>query len=164
MSFTKSIVTQERSNEFAASSLTLFHFCYRYTGDLRTGWNLPPTNSPKYNAYLLGIKIACGLEMLVVRAHKERRGCENQLESHELPTLDDNAWLAFLKRLELSGYFKELLEGSQERETLLEKARSYYKLYISPDEASRRLDSNEAQRLLEVYKDIQSNDMEMECE
>ncbi|XP_011496388.1 PREDICTED: protein SGT1 homolog ecdysoneless [Ceratosolen solmsi marchali] len=134
----------------------------RYTGDLRTGWNLPPANSPKYNAYLLGIKIACGLEMLLERAHEELRKCEKQLADNKSPVLDDEAWSNFLKRLESSGYFRELLEGSRERQSLLEKAKSYYRLHMSCNGASERLESRETQRLLKVYKDIQSNDMEME--
>ncbi|OXU22327.1 hypothetical protein TSAR_007647 [Trichomalopsis sarcophagae] len=136
----------------------------RYTGDPRTGWNLPPASNPKYNAYLLGIKIACGLEMLMSQAQEQRRRRVKSNESGDNSgAVNEVAWTAFLKRLEASGYFKELLEGSQEREELLRNARSYYEQHISISEANRRNEGSEADSLLEVYNDVQSNDVEMEA-
>ncbi|XP_011311476.1 protein SGT1 homolog ecdysoneless-like, partial [Fopius arisanus] len=67
----------------------------RYTGDPRTGWNFPPANSPKYNAHLLGIKIACGLEILVARAHERRKKREGTGGAG-----DDDKWREYLRRLE----------------------------------------------------------------
>ena len=143
-------------------------FC-RYTGDPRTGWNLPPANSSKYPAYLMGIKIACGLEMLVARAHEEQRKRRAARTDTSSTSQDDagvvvneEAWRAFLKRLEASGYFRELLEGSQEREQLVQTARTYYEQHVSLSEAGRRSDGCEAERLLKLYRDIQSNDVEMD--
>lgn len=135
----------------------------RYTGDPRTGWNLPPANSPKYSAYLLGIKIACGLEMLVALAHEEQRRLQKQLDGQGENTASGNeaAWRAFLGRLEANGYFGELLEGSNERERLLGRAREFYEEHVAEEAAGRR---PEATGLLGIYRDIQSNDMEMEGE
>lgn len=98
------------------------------------------------------------------RAHEERRrrAKSNDAGADDGTAINEDAWAAFSKRLEASGYFKELLEGSQEREQLLRNARSYYEQHISLSEASRRHEGSEADRLLEVYRDIQSNDVEME--
>ncbi|XP_058793583.1 protein ecdysoneless [Phymastichus coffea] len=134
----------------------------RYTGDPRTGWNLPPASSPKYNAYLLGIKIACGLEMLVSRGHEKRR--KHTTDSEMKNSVNEEVWTAYLNRVEAAGYFQDLLKGSKEHEQRLKKARDFYEEYVSPSEASKRLEDNEATNVLEVYRDIQSNDIEIEAE
>lgn len=97
------------------------------------------------------------------QAHEQRRRRAKSNETGDNSgAVNEVAWTAFLKRLEVSGYFKELLEGSQEQKELLCKARSYYEQHISISEANRRNEGSEADSLLEVYNDVQSNDVEME--
>ena len=133
----------------------------RYTGDPRTGWNFPPTNSPKYNAHLLGIKIACGLEMLVARANEECRSKGADTNGEEKPLVNEQAWTTFLRRLELSGYFRGLLDGSQEREKLLSLAKEYFTSQVGVSKYSTESDDSEAVRILKAWKNIQTNDFEM---
>lgn len=133
----------------------------RYTGDPRTGWNFPPTNSPKYNAHLLGIKIACGLEMLVARANEERRRKGDKANGEEKPLVNEQAWTAFLRRLELSGYFRSLLDGSQEREKLLSVAKEYFETQLTVSKHATDNDESEAERILKAWQNIQTNDFEM---
>ncbi|XP_008543251.1 protein ecdysoneless [Microplitis demolitor] len=129
----------------------------RYTGDPRTGWNFPPTNSPKYNAHLLGIKIACGLEMLVARANEQLR----RKESSE--SIDDNQWREYRHRLEASGYFRSTLEGSKERERLTQTAKEYLAahplnaIYVSTDNSA-------AMKILEAWKNVKTEDFEMHAQ
>lgn len=136
----------------------------RYTGDPRTGWNLPPATSSKYNAYVLGVKIACGLEMLVARANEERRkraknaaGIDNEGKSIS----NEHSLNAFLSRLEASGYFKDLLEGSQEREKLSVIAKDYFLKHLNLDDTLLHNDKTDAEKVLEAWENIQTNDVEM---
>lgn len=124
----------------------------RYTGDPRTGWNFPPTNSPKYNAHLLGIKVACGLEILVARANDRRKREGGSMGEEE-------SWRKFLGRLEDSGYFRGTIQGSEERERRTKAAREY----LQEDLASARLcrDDDAATRILEAWKCVKTEDFEM---
>lgn len=86
----------------------------KYVPDRRTGWNLPSVNSPEYKSNILGVKVACGFEILISQAK---------------PSTDiysDKGWHSFLKSLEDKGYFKGLLEHSNEYNNLLNKAKEHY--------------------------------------
>ncbi|XP_055843533.1 protein ecdysoneless [Episyrphus balteatus] len=86
-----------------------------YVPDRRTGWNLAAATSPEeYKEDLLGVKIACGFEILASQA-KENGSLEN-----------DSAWRAYLKSLIAKGYFKDNLEGSAKYNQLLEDAKLYF--------------------------------------
>ena len=63
----------------------------------------------------LGMKIACGFEMMYQR--RRRDGLEGK----------GSTWEAFKESLEKSGYFKGLLPGSQEYQRLMQNAEEYYK-------------------------------------
>lgn len=137
----------------------------RYTGDPMTGWNLPPVNSPTYNAHLLGVKIACGLEMLVTGAHEElrkRQKDENDLSNNERLPMRNKILNSYISQLELCGYFKGLLKGSQEREKLLHHARDYF---VRNSSSSKLLTSSvetEADRALKIWKNVQTNHVEIQ--
>ncbi|KAG7199453.1 hypothetical protein KM043_014079 [Ampulex compressa] len=137
----------------------------RYTGDPRTGWNIPPTTCSKYNAHVLGVKIACGLEMLVARANEERRRhAKDKAEGAEKIQSKECTLNAYLKRLEASGYFKGLLHGSQGYECLLTVAKDYYLKHGNMSDSIVNLGKSEAERVLETWENIQSNDMELKDE
>ncbi|KAI3938165.1 hypothetical protein MKW98_018721 [Papaver atlanticum] len=64
----------------------------------------------------LGMKIACGFEMMY------------QQKRHEnLDGKRTSTWEAFKESLESSGYFKQLLPGSKEYRRLMENAQEYYR-------------------------------------
>lgn len=86
----------------------------KYVPDKRTGWNLPILSSPQYKAHGLGVKIACGFEILASLA-KPGEGIEN-----------DRGWKTYLKSLEDKDYFRGLMEHSKEYNDLLNKAKEYY--------------------------------------
>lgn len=136
----------------------------RYTGDPMTGWNIPTVTSPTYNAHILGIKIACGLEILVASAHKGKRVKESDQNtelSNERLQIREKTLNTFVSRLELSGYFKGLLQGSQEREKLLQLAKEYFSKNSSSYEVSPPIVDSEADRALRVMQYVQTNDVEI---
>ncbi|KAF7266105.1 ecdysoneless cell cycle regulator [Rhynchophorus ferrugineus] len=86
----------------------------KYIPDRKIGWNLPPVSSKDYKQHLLGVKVACGMEILVAQA-KPSKDIEG-----------DRAWDQYLKILKEKGYFQGLLEGSKDFNNLLNKAKEYY--------------------------------------
>ncbi|OAD55875.1 Protein SGT1 like protein [Eufriesea mexicana] len=134
----------------------------RYTGDPRTGWNIPPITCSKYNAHILGIKIACGLEMLVARANEERRKREKRsVNDSEKLKANEGVLNAYLTRLEVSGYFRNLLKGSEEYEKLLNAAKDYYLKYFNLYNSITNTNKSDAEKILEAWENIQSNDVEL---
>lgn len=134
----------------------------RYTGDPRTGWNIPPITCSKYNAHILGIKIACGLEMLVAHANEERRKRDKRtVNDPEKLKVNEHSVNAYLTRLELSGYFKNLLADSQEYEILLNAAKDYYLKHFNPCDSVASVHKSDAERVMEAWENVQSNDVEL---
>lgn len=86
----------------------------KFMPDRRTGWNLPAASSERYKAHVLGMKIACGFEILVAQA-KPSQDIEH-----------DKGWHSYLRSLKEKNYFRELLENSREYNNLLNKAKEYY--------------------------------------
>lgn len=86
----------------------------KYVPDRRTGWNLPPINSPQYKSHSLGVKLACGFEILAAQAKP----------SADIET--DKGWHNYLNSLKEKNYFNELMEGSKGYNELLNKAKEYY--------------------------------------
>lgn len=94
----------------------------KYLPDRKTGWNFDAKlNTEQYKEDLLGIKLACGFEILVSRA-KGMKTSENKS-----PNVDNSiSWEMFYKNLNKKGYFKDYLEHSQEHTRLLEQAKNYF--------------------------------------
>ncbi|CAL7950929.1 unnamed protein product [Xylocopa violacea] len=137
----------------------------RYTGDPRTGWNIPPITCSKYNAHTLGIKIACGLEMLVARANEERRKREKlTVNDPERLKAKEDVLNAYLTRLEVSGYFRNLLKGSKEYEKLLNAAKDYYLKHFNLCNCITDVNKSDAEKVLEAWENIQSNDVELHAQ
>ncbi|XP_050300653.1 protein ecdysoneless [Anthonomus grandis grandis] len=86
----------------------------KYLPDKKIGWNLPPAASKEYKQHILGIKVACGFEILAVQA-KPSQDIEG-----------DRGWAQYLKSLMEKGYFQGLLEGSRDYNYRLGKAKEYY--------------------------------------
>lgn len=62
----------------------------------------------------LGMKIACGFEMMY--QHRRKEGLDGK----------GSTWDAFRESLERSGYFEGLLPGSKEYQRLMQNAEEYY--------------------------------------
>ncbi|XP_053674786.1 protein ecdysoneless [Anopheles nili] len=87
----------------------------RYLPDRRTGWSIPLSTDPDYKAHMLGVKLACGLEILASQAKSSRTDWET-----------DKGWKSYYESLQAKGYFRDNIEGSQEHTKLLTIAREYY--------------------------------------
>lgn len=97
----------------------------KFLPDKRTGWNLPHSNSSEFKSHCMGVKIACGFEILVSQAKP----------SQDLET--DKAWEKYLSSLKEKNYFNDNLEHSREYVNLLTKAKEYFinyrdSMYYSP--------------------------------
>lgn len=113
----------------------------KYVPDRRTGWNLPSVNSPQYKSNILGVKVACGFEILISQAKPS-----NDIDS-------DKSWQSFVKNLQDKGYFKDLLERSVEYNNLLNKAKEYYINQRDTMQYSPAI----GQEILELTKTIEFN-------
>ena len=104
--------------------------------DKRIGWELPPKNSYLHKSYQLGMKIACGFEILAAAAkRKKNHHQDDDFEEESLGDYDldhDKRWMRFIQVLYLSGYFKELLKGSREYNDRLNRAKRYFVNNILP--------------------------------
>lgn len=89
-----------------------------YTPDTRTGWNLPPKTDKTFKAHSLGMKIACGLEILTVKSQTNGLNLEYNKE-----------WHVFLDRLKKNGYFGDDIEHSKGYCQRLEKAKEYFRMF-----------------------------------
>lgn len=90
----------------------------QYTPDRRTGWNLPPNHHDQFKDHSLGVKLACGFEILAAQAKPA-----DDLETNK-------SWLKYVEKLNSRGYFQELLEGSQGHQRLLETAKEYFRNHV----------------------------------
>ncbi|KAI4471110.1 sgt1 protein hsgt1 suppressor of gcr2 [Holotrichia oblita] len=113
----------------------------KYQPERKTGWNLPLPSSKIYKAHNLGVKLACGFEILVSQA-KVIAGDEN-----------DKDWKAYQQKLQEKGYFKDLLEHSKEYNQLLNKAKEYYANY----KGSHVSNTSIGQELLKLLQSLDHN-------
>lgn len=86
-----------------------------YLPDRRTGWSIPLASDPNYKAHMLGLKLACGFEILA-----------SQAKSHSQSLETDKGWQSYFESLKAKGYFQDNISGSQEHTRLLKIAQEYY--------------------------------------
>lgn len=86
-------------------------------------FRLPPVSQKKeYHAAEIGMKIACGLEML----YHEHRGDETSQQETIMTPERQTAFKQFLTRLTRLGYFRNELPGSRLHKQLTEQARQQF--------------------------------------
>lgn len=91
----------------------------QYVPDRRTGWNLQ-SSSDTYKSDLLGVKLACGFEMLAAQAKpKLTNTVDGDLSSNR-------NWIAYLQSLRDRGYFQDFIEGSRDHQRLMATAKEYF--------------------------------------
>ena len=96
------------------------------------------------------------MEILVSQAQERRKKKDSST------IVNEAAWSTFLKRLEANGYFHELLEGSKERKTLELQAKSYFDENLGANFIGRSFEDEKGDRLLKLYHEILSHDVENE--
>lgn len=92
--------------------------CRNYKPDRRIGWNLPQQTHTTYKAHALGVKIACGFEMLAAKSKED-----------DYDIGKNKSWHMFFNRLKENGYFGENIEHSKGFSERLEKAKDYFKVF-----------------------------------
>ncbi|GFS97012.1 protein ecdysoneless homolog [Nephila pilipes] len=95
----------------------------KYEPDKMTGWNLPEVNHPDRKCHELGMKLACGFEILASNA-QSRMQIETNDSEHDF--CNDVQWRRFAKSLKDKGYFRDEVEGSKIHNTLLLQAKEFY--------------------------------------
>jgi len=91
-----------------------------YKPDHRTGWKIYKATSKDYNAHDIGIKVACGFEIMASRNAPITK-----------PSTDSNLvaevrWERYVLSLKNKGYFRNELEGSKLYKELISQARKFY--------------------------------------
>ncbi|XP_035694606.1 protein ecdysoneless homolog [Branchiostoma floridae] len=92
----------------------------RFTPDKRSGWTVPPPSHPDHPAWDLGIKLACGFEILCCRSPGSPSVTDDSSQ------VSDVRWQRYLSFLTEKGYFKSELEGSKRYKELLQSAHRHY--------------------------------------
>ncbi|XP_049778699.1 protein ecdysoneless [Schistocerca cancellata] len=92
----------------------------QYQPDRRTGWNLPAPSSPEFKSHSLGMKIACGVEILASQAKPP------SVPDTSGEMFSGRSWHTFVESLRHHGYFQDELEGSKGYKKKLEQAKQYY--------------------------------------
>lgn len=113
----------------------------KYTPDRRTGWKMPSPSDSRYNAHNLGVKVACGFEILISQAKPSA-----DIES-------DKAWHKYLDNLKENNYFKGLIEHSKGYNELLTQAKEYYKHYRDSMQYTPAI----GQEILNLTKNLEYN-------
>lgn len=105
----------------------------RYTPDVRTGWDLPLPTHSSYKTNDLGMKLACGFELLVCTAggvtpvSTPTSGPSSpDDESSNLDLVNNPKWIRYRQSLADKGYFRGELEGSKLYQELEERAQQFF--------------------------------------
>lgn len=109
-----------------------------FVPDRRTGWNVPPQNDSTYKAHMLGVKLACGFEILASQAKPDE------------DVTTTRAWQKYFESLVQRGYFQEYLEHSNDYNRLLESAKEYFRSNVNNVSYGLEVGNN----LLETLKSI----------
>lgn len=93
--------------------------CQNYKPNQRTGWSLPDEKHETYNAHILGMKIACGLEI-----------CASKLPNDQSDGIETSKeWQVFYQQLKQTGYFGDSIEGSRDFSQRCDKAKQYFRIF-----------------------------------
>ncbi|KAG8196185.1 hypothetical protein JTE90_007913 [Oedothorax gibbosus] len=101
----------------------------KFEPDKRTGWNLPEVGKAERKSHELGMKLACGFEILASNVEKMM-----QDDNTEHDFCNDVRWRRFSRSLKDKGYFRDEVEGSQMHSRLLLQAKDFYLSSLKQDE------------------------------
>ncbi|CAI9272088.1 unnamed protein product [Lactuca saligna] len=107
------------SDEIVEVSVTMSRAMYaqlmQQTFQAPKCYPMPARSESGYTSAELGMKIACGFEMIY------------QIKKQEKLQGKGSTWEVYKESLERNGYFEGLISGSKEYKRLMENAESYYK-------------------------------------
>ncbi|XP_071534112.1 protein ecdysoneless homolog isoform X2 [Panulirus ornatus] len=114
---------------------------HRYTPDSRTGWNLLPPTHPDFKTHDIGMKLACGFEILVCSAGGVTPASTPSETSPpdanlQLDLASNPRWARYRQSLLEKGYFRGELEGSKLYKDLEERAHQFFVTHILSGDSS----------------------------
>ncbi|KAJ3054834.1 hypothetical protein HK097_000699 [Rhizophlyctis rosea] len=90
-------------------------------------FHMPPQSSPEYRAYDVGMKLACGFEMLFANKYLRARASNSQNRTIESYAFEaDPKWNAFMDRLRKLDFFRGEVQGSKRYHELLKTAKTQF--------------------------------------
>ncbi|XP_018028226.1 protein ecdysoneless homolog isoform X1 [Hyalella azteca] len=101
-----------------------------YTPDHKTGWNLPPLSHKEHKQHLLGVKLACGFELLVCNAGGVTPLSSPSEQAPPETVTANPRWGRYKKTLTERGYFRGELEGSKLYKELESNASRYFSEHL----------------------------------
>ncbi|XP_077491205.1 ecdysoneless cell cycle regulator [Amblyomma americanum] len=128
----------------------------RFVPDRRVGWHLPPPHAPEFVAHDIGLKLACGLEILAAGSDS-KAATDGEPDLAELG--DDVRWKRFLKSLTAKGYFQGELEGSKLYQSLLQRAREHFvrTIFTADGDDERRGRHSASVRVAHLLRNLDIN-------
>ncbi|ELU06111.1 hypothetical protein CAPTEDRAFT_20272 [Capitella teleta] len=120
----------------------------KFVADRRSGFVLPGTNTPKYKAHEVGMKIAHGAEILCSKCNSEVIQGSNMEEFAQ----KDLRWQRFKETLTAKGFFKGEIEGSRLYQKLTDDALLYF--YASVSEHGSKDASAAGEKILRLTKSL----------
>ena len=113
----------------------------KFVADRRSPWaGKQPVGEKEKKAWNLGLRIACGFEIIMSRNFRQREGKEKKttsakeqsdeqtMEISTLNEIDDSPeWRTFLDSLKRNGFFQKELEGSKKWKELMANALQFYR-------------------------------------
>ncbi|XP_050532620.1 protein ecdysoneless [Daktulosphaira vitifoliae] len=110
----------------------------KFIPERKAGWNLVESTDSQYKAQLLGVKIACGFEILASQA-------KSAVKDTSVDLTYDKRWHQYKSALIEKGYFKNLYEGSNGYKVLEDQAKDYYltniEEYLSSPSIGQRINT-----------------------
>ena len=100
---------------------------------------MPTKSSGEFKAYELGMKIACGMEMMLADDASdggEEKGADVDITTAE--PVGNKGWDAFKRSLVSNGYFRDEMVGSALHKTLMAQAIREFKGFISREAGMKR--------------------------
>ncbi|XP_015782751.1 protein ecdysoneless homolog [Tetranychus urticae] len=125
----------------------------KFQPDPKVGWNLPPKDSPLFKSYDLGVKIACGFEILANRGTTFNAG-DKTSTNVTYENCNEKRWLTMVKSLEDKGYFKGNLQGSKKYRDLLYKAYDFYRSSMDFSQDSMTTEEEIGQKILKLLNTV----------
>ncbi|KAI8055786.1 SGT1 protein-domain-containing protein [Syncephalis plumigaleata] len=93
-------------------------------------FRLPPPASPDFKATELGMKLACGFEILCATGNLAALNnadiTKDVIDTEDYPFTRDQQWIQFSNKLQDTGYYQDEIAGSQLYKELDRKAKEYY--------------------------------------
>lgn len=121
----------------------------KFLPDVKIGWNIPPVNSPQFKSYDLGMKLACGFEILISKA----KSVTSDYVNHD--NCCEDKWKQFVNSLKDKGYFNGLLVSSKGYQERLANAYEFYQQSMKLDDNTFEDSSQIGLKILNLVKSLE---------